>query len=191
MHQPMDRSQAATVLDRPGHFSSTLPEEAERIFVGLGANLGDRQATLQRALQALAALPGTELVRASALYRSAPWQAGGPDFLNAVAELRSSLSPRALLAALQGLEQTHGRERPYPNAPRTLDLDLLLFGQRVSAAPELLLPHPRLHLRGFVLVPLCELAPGLVVPGLGPLAPWLQQAHGQAVYRHGSFGAGP
>lgn len=191
MHQPMDRSHAATVLDRPGHFSSTSPEAAERIFVGLGANLGDRQATLQRALQALASLPGTELVRASALYRSAPWQAGGPDFLNAVAELRSSLSPRALLAALQGLEQTYGRERPYPNAPRTLDLDLLLFGQRVSAAPELLLPHPRLHLRGFVLVPLCELATGLVVPGVGPLAPWLQQALGQGVHRHGSFDAGP
>ena len=142
---------------------------AERVFVGLGANLGDPQATLKHALAALAALPQTEQVAQSSLYRTAPVQASGPDFINAVAELRTALQPQALLHALQAIESAHGRERPYRNAPRTLDLDLLLFGQRVVHEPGLEVPHPRLHERAFVLQPLLELAPTLVHPRLGSL----------------------
>ena len=143
--------------------------KAERVFVGLGANLGDAQATLKNALAALAALPQTERVAHSSLYRTAPIQASGPDFVNAVAELHTALEPQALLHALQAIESAHGRERPYPNSPRTLDLDLLLFGQRIVQEPGLEVPHPRLHERAFVLQPLLELAPLIVHPRLGPL----------------------
>jgi 2-amino-4-hydroxy-6-hydroxymethyldihydropteridine diphosphokinase len=143
---------------------------AERVFVGLGANLGDARATLNQAVAALAGLPGTRVVAASSLYRTAPVDAQGPDFINAVVELVTALEPPALLAALQGIEQQHGRKRPYRNAPRTLDLDLLLYGQRIVATPALTLPHPRMHQRAFVLQPLAELAPGLLHPTLGPIA---------------------
>jgi 2-amino-4-hydroxy-6-hydroxymethyldihydropteridine diphosphokinase len=153
----------------------------ERVFVGLGANLGDARATLHAAQQALAALPHTRVLQTSGFYRSAPVEAQGPDFLNAVTELRTELAPEALLQHLHACEQAHGRQRPYPNAPRTLDLDLLLFGKRVQATPALTLPHPRLHLRAFVLRPLLELAPGLQHPVLGDLAPWVQAAAGQEV----------
>ena len=155
----------------------------ERVFVGLGANLGDPRATLAAAVAALAGLPGTQLVRRSSDYRSAPVDALGPDFVNAVAELCTALSPAALLAALQALEQAHGRQRPYRHAPRTLDLDLLLFGQREVHTETLSLPHPRLHERAFVLVPLLELAPGTVHPRRGLLAPWAAGAAAQAVER--------
>ena len=132
------------------------------VWIGLGANLGDARAALQRARQALAQLPGTTLVASSGLYRSAPVQAEGPDFLNAVAELRTTLAPLALLQALQALEQAAGRERPYVNAPRTLDLDVLLWGpggHSVWELPGLSVPHPRLWERAFVLLPLAELLP--------------------------------
>ncbi|HRM93720.1 MAG TPA: 2-amino-4-hydroxy-6-hydroxymethyldihydropteridine diphosphokinase, partial [Alicycliphilus sp.] len=97
-------------------------------WIGLGANLGDARAALRSAVQAMATLPGTRLLRVSSLYRSAPVDAGGPDYLNAVAELDTTLAPLELLHALQRIEQAAGRERPYRNAPRTLDLDLLLYG---------------------------------------------------------------
>ena len=132
------------------------------VWIGLGANLGDARAALQSARQALAQLPGTTLVASSRLYRSAPVQAQGPDFLNAVAELRTTLAPLALLQALQALEQAAGRERPYVNAPRTLDLDVLLWGpggHSVWELPGLSVPHPRLLERAFVLLPLAELLP--------------------------------
>ena len=154
---------------------------AERVFVGLGANLGEAQATLKAALAALAALPQTQLVAQSSLYRTAPVQASGPDFVNAVAELRTDLDPPALLHALQAIEQAHGRLRPYRNAPRTLDLDLLLHGQRVLSEPGLDVPHPRLHQRAFVLQPLLELAPALEHPRLGPLQLLLAATANQAV----------
>ncbi len=141
----------------------------ERVFVGLGANLGDSRAAVEAALLQLSALPGTTLVARSALYRSAPVDAGGPDFINAVAELRTAMQPQALLHALQAIEQAHGRERPYRHAPRTLDLDLLMHGQQVLQTPTLTLPHPRLHQRAFVLLPLLELAPGLRHPERGAL----------------------
>jgi 2-amino-4-hydroxy-6-hydroxymethyldihydropteridine diphosphokinase len=145
---------------------------AERVFVGLGANLGNARATLDAAVSRLAALPGTCVVARSSLYRAAPFQAQGPDFFNAVVELATTLEPLPLLHALQAIELAHGRERPYRNAPRTLDLDLLLYGQRLLDGLELTLPHPRLHERAFVLEPLAELAPAHVHPQLGDLAPW-------------------
>jgi 2-amino-4-hydroxy-6-hydroxymethyldihydropteridine diphosphokinase len=142
----------------------------QRAYVGLGANLGDARATLRDALQRIAALPQTQLVRVSSFYRSAPVDAGGPDFVNAVAELSTELEPVALLRALQAIELDHGRERPYRNAPRTLDLDLLLHGDTVVPDPVLTLPHPRGHERAFVLRPLAEIAPDLLWPGHGPVA---------------------
>ena len=131
-------------------------------WIGLGANLGDRGAALARAVQALAGLPATRLVQVSGLYASAPIDAGGPDYLNAVAEVATQLAPLALLDALQAIEQAAGRERPYRNAPRTLDLDLLLQGDQSIACERLTLPHPRMGERAFVLLPLAEIAPGLV-----------------------------
>ena len=142
---------------------------AERVFVGLGANLGDPRATLARAVKEMAELPRTRLVAVSPSYRSAPMDAQGPDFINAVVELGTALTPRELLLALQSIEQAHGRERPYHHAPRTLDLDLLLYGQRIIRDPDLVVPHPRLHERAFVLRPLADLAPDLVHPALGRL----------------------
>ena len=157
--------------------------KTERVFVGLGANLGTPQATLQRALAALAALPQTRLVAHSSLYRTAPILATGADFINAVAELRTALQPHALLDALQAIELAHGRERPYRHAPRTLDLDLLLFGQRVVQEPGLEVPHPRLHERAFVLQPLLELAPMLMHPHLGSLQLLLAATVNQPIER--------
>ena len=134
-------------------------------FVGLGANLGDAEAALRQALAGLAALPGTRLARSSRFYRSAPVDAGGPDYLNAVAQLETSLPAPDLLRALQALEQAAGRERPYRNAPRTLDLDLLLYGSARIASAALTVPHPRWRERAFVLLPLRELAPERVEAG--------------------------
>lgn len=139
-------------------------------WIGLGANLGDRGAALARAVQALAALPATRNVRVSGLYASAPIDAGGPDYLNAVAELSTRLAPLALLDALQAIEQAAGRERPYRNAPRTLDLDLLAYGDQQLDSERLTLPHPRVGERAFVLLPLAELAPA-----------WVTEAQLQAV----------
>ena len=156
---------------------------AERVFIGLGANLGDAGAALTQALQELAALPGTRMVARSPLYRSAPVDATGPDFVNAVAELSTDLEPLPLLHALQAIERQHGRQRPYRNAPRTLDLDLLLYGQRVLNEPTLTVPHPRLHQRAFVLLPLLDLAPDLRHPLLGPVATLSAAVHGQAIER--------
>ena len=146
-----------------------------RAWIGLGANLGERTAALRQAVQALAALPGTCVLRTSSLYRSAPVDAGGPDYLNAVAEIATPLDAHALLAALQAIEQGAGRERPYRNAPRTLDLDILLYGNQCIATPQLTVPHPRMHERAFVLRPLAELAPQQV------LSQALQAVQGQAM----------
>lgn len=131
-------------------------------YVGLGANLGDARSALRLAVQAIAGLPETRLVRVSSLYASAPVDATGPDYLNAVALLETMLEPLALLHALQRVEDAAGRERPYRNAPRTLDLDVLLLGGLSCSSAELTLPHPRMRERAFVLVPLHEIAPGQV-----------------------------
>ena len=155
-------------------------------WVGLGANLGDARAALRGAVQAMAAMPGTRVLRVSSLYRSAPVDALGPDYLNAVAELATTLAPLELLHALQAMEQAAGRERPYRNAPRTLDLDLLLYGDQQLDGTVLTVPHPRMYERAFVLLPLAELAPALVgaqqlaavagqqVEPVAPAAQWLR-----------------
>lgn len=137
-------------------------------FVALGANLGDAQATVLRALDDLAVLPETRLLARSRLYRTAPHEASGPDFINAVVRIDTGLSAPDLLLGLQALEQAAGRERPYPNAPRTLDLDLLLYGDARIDSPHLTVPHPRIQDRAFVLFPLADVAPERVSP-----AAWL------------------
>ncbi|WP_310565227.1 2-amino-4-hydroxy-6-hydroxymethyldihydropteridine diphosphokinase [Hydrogenophaga sp.] len=133
-------------------------------YVALGANLGDAAQTLRDALHRLDHTPGLRLIHASSLYRTAPIDSSGPDYLNAVAEVSTTLTAPALLAALQAIELAHGRERPYRNAPRTLDLDLLLYGDARIESPALTVPHPRMGERAFVLVPLAEIAPNTVSP---------------------------
>ncbi|CAN1504685.1 FolK 7,8-dihydro-6-hydroxymethylpterin-pyrophosphokinase [Burkholderiaceae bacterium] len=128
-------------------------------YVGLGANLGDAGAALHTALGRLTQAPGVLVCRSSGWYRSAPVDATGPDYLNAVAELCTTLTAMDVLALLQALENQAGRERPYRNAPRTLDLDLLIYGDARIQAPTLEVPHPRMWCRAFVLLPLAELAP--------------------------------
>ena len=143
-----------------------------RACIAIGANLGQAHLTVTQAIQDLAQLPHTQLLRASSLYRSAPVEASGPDFINAVALVQTTLSPLALLHALQALEQQAGRERPYPNAPRTLDLDLIFHGDTQMQTSELTLPHPRWQSRAFVLLPLKEICPERV-----SAQDWLQVQH--------------
>ena len=131
-------------------------------YVALGANLGEAAAVVASAIDALNRLPDTRLEARSHLYRSAPVDAQGPDFINAVAAVSTRLTAPDLLLALQQLEQRAGRERPYRNAPRTLDLDLLLYGDARIDSPSLTVPHPRMMERAFVLIPLAEIAPDLV-----------------------------
>jgi 2-amino-4-hydroxy-6-hydroxymethyldihydropteridine diphosphokinase len=131
-------------------------------YIALGANLGDAQHQVQQALTALGQMPGTVLAQHSALYRTAPVDATGPDYINAVAEVHTTLTAPALLDALQALEQAAGRQRPYRNAPRTLDLDILLYGTARIDSERLTIPHPRMQERAFVLVPLADIAPGWV-----------------------------
>lgn len=128
-------------------------------YVSLGANLGDAAAAVRQAVSDLAQLPQTRLIAASDLYKTAPHDAQGPDFINAVAALETRLTAPDLLAALQHLERLAGRERPWHHAPRTLDLDLLLYGSAQVNSPVLTVPHPRLRERAFVLVPLAQVAP--------------------------------
>ena len=130
--------------------------------IGLGANLGDAPAMVRAAVAAIAALPQTQLLRASRLYASAPIDSSGPDYVNAVAQISTTLSAPALLAQLQNIEAAAGRERPYRNAPRTLDLDVLLYGDARISSPTLTVPHPRMRQRAFVLRPLADIAPALV-----------------------------
>ena len=127
-------------------------------FVALGANLGDAQGMLHWCMGQLDRLPGTRLTARSALYRSAPVDASGPDFINAVVALETTLCAPELLQQLQKLELMAGRERPYPNAPRTLDLDLLLYGEGQISSERLTVPHPRMNQRAFVLLPLADIA---------------------------------
>jgi 2-amino-4-hydroxy-6-hydroxymethyldihydropteridine diphosphokinase len=139
-------------------------------FVGLGGNLGDAVATLRSAVQALAGLPETRLLQASRLYRTPAWGLQQqPDFINGVAMLETQLDPRALLEALLGVERDFGRQREAASrwGPRTLDLDLLLYGDAVIDEPGLQVPHPHLHERAFALVPLLEIAPDILIPGQG------------------------
>ena len=149
----------------------------ETAYIAIGANLGDARQAVEDAIGALGRLPQSRLVARSSLYRTAPVDAGGPDFINAVVALDTDLAPHALLAKLQAIETAAGRERPYRNAPRTLDLDLLMHGDRVLDTPTLTLPHPRMQQRAFVLVPLAEIAPDRVTAGQ------LVAVAGQAIQR--------
>jgi len=146
-------------------------------YIALGANLGDAVRSLRDALAALAHAPGIRLVQASSLYRTAPIESSGPDYINAVAEVATTLTAPGLLAALQAIENGAGRERPYRNAPRSLDLDLLLYGSARILSPALTVPHPRMGERAFVLVPLREIAPGQVADAM------LATVSGQAIQR--------
>jgi 2-amino-4-hydroxy-6-hydroxymethyldihydropteridine diphosphokinase len=138
--------------------------DAVTAYVGLGANLGDPAQAVRAAIARIAQLPDTAVTRQSSLYRTAPVDAGGPDYVNAVVEISTRLAAPDLLALLQRLELGGGRESPYRNAPRTLDLDLLFFGSGRIDSARLQVPHPRLDERAFVLVPLAEIAPHLVSP---------------------------
>ena len=143
-------------------------------YVALGANLADPVAQIRAALEVLTHLPESRLLHASSLYRTAPVGIHHqPDFINAVAAFETTLSPQALLAALFTVEEQFGRRRDFHHAPRTLDLDLLLYDNDVIDSPRLQLPHPRMHLRAFVLAPLVEIAPNCRIPGRGTVSAWL------------------
>lgn len=154
-------------------------------YIGLGANLDDPAAQVERAIAELGRLPESRLAARSSLYATAPvGYAEQPDFINAVAALETHLSPRALLEAMLGIEHHHGRNRTFRNAPRTLDLDLLLYGQAHFHEENLSIPHPRMHERAFVLLPLQEIAPEIVIPGLGRAEGLLALCADQQVHRH-------
>ena len=150
-------------------------------YIGIGANLGDALANVDDAIARIKALPSTRLLASSSRYRTAPIDSSGDDYINAVACIDTSLGAHELLAALQGIELAHGRERPYRNAPRTLDLDVLLYGDQVINTPALQVPHPRMCERAFVLAPLLEIAPAAVVPGLGPAQQFARAVAGQQI----------
>jgi 2-amino-4-hydroxy-6-hydroxymethyldihydropteridine diphosphokinase len=153
-------------------------------FIGLGSNLADPVFQVSRALDALDNLPHTRVMLRSSLYRSAPvGYLAQPDFINAVAQLETELMPRALLAALLALEQECGRTREFCNAPRTLDLDVLLYDDLRHHEHGLTIPHPHMHLRAFVLQPLLEIAPDCVIPGVGPAAEAASHCAGQKLER--------
>ena len=151
-------------------------------YVALGANLADPVAQLRAALAELATLPESRLLKTSSLYRTAPVGIHGqPDFINAVAALETALCAQDLLAALFEIEARFGRRRDFHHAPRTLDLDLLLFDEQIIDSPQLQLPHPRMHLRAFVMAPLLEIAPDCRIPGRGTAAAWLPATRMQKI----------
>jgi 2-amino-4-hydroxy-6-hydroxymethyldihydropteridine diphosphokinase len=150
-------------------------------FIGIGANLGDARANVFDALARLAHLPHTKLLEYSSIYRSAPIDSSGDDYLNAVARIETALDAPALLEALHTIELAHGRERPYRNAPRTLDLDVLLYGDERIDLPTLHVPHPRMTARAFVLLPLLEIDPDVDIPGIGPARQFLAAVAGQDI----------
>lgn len=160
-------------------------------FVALGSNLGDPPAQIRSALRALAGLPETRLVRESSFYRNPP--EGGldqPAFVNAVAQIETCIAPRALLDRLLEIERSHGRMRDYPNAPRTLDLDIVLYGDRTVREEGLAVPHPRMLERAFVLVPLAEIAPDAVVPGKGRVVDLVRNVDASGMIRLTETGNG-
>jgi len=168
--------------------TASAPARLRRAVIGLGANLGEADAALRHAAAALLADAGAALVAASHIWTSAPVDSSGPDYRNAVLILDTPLAPPDLLARLQAIELDHGRERPYRNAPRTLDLDLLLsfvaadgdwLPETIADGARLIVPHPRMHERRFVLGPLAEIAPELVIPGHGRVADALAALTGQ------------
>ena len=153
-------------------------------YVGIGSNLEDPVGQVRAALAELDRMPHSRVVKKSSLYRSAPLgYADQPAFINAVAQLETGLPAERLLAELQAIEVQHGRQRSFPNAPRTLDLDLLLFGQSEMSTPALGIPHARMHERAFVLKPLLEISPAVAIPGRGPARALLEACQNQQVER--------
>lgn len=153
-------------------------------YVAIGSNLGRPVEEVEQALEDLGSIAQTVLVKRSSLYRSKPLgYADQPPFVNAVALLDTALPAERLLDALQAIEAQHGRRRSFANAPRTLDLDLLLYGDVVVDQPGLVVPHPRMHLRAFVLQPLLEIAAGIAIPGIGAAQAMLEQCGRQSVER--------
>lgn len=153
-------------------------------FIGLGSNLDYPSSQLERAFSDLGDMPGGRLVARSSLYRSAPvGYLDQPDFVNAVAQLETSLTPQELLKSLLDIEHRHGRERTFRNAPRTLDLDVLLYDDMKLHEHGLTIPHPQMHLRAFVLQPLLELAPDCMIPGVGSAELALDACAGQVLER--------
>lgn len=155
-----------------------------RAYIALGANIGDPIETLSQAVRAIAALPGTQLVKRSSWYRTAPvGYAAQPDFINAVVGVDTDLDPKQLLSALQAIEVELGRERSFADAPRTVDLDIVLFGTLTCTSAVLTVPHPRMHERAFVLAPLLEIDPDAQIPGRGPARQDLERCTGQRIRR--------
>lgn len=149
--------------------------------IGIGANLGDAQGTVEQAIIRLAALPASRLLAQSGLYLSAPIESSGDDYINAVVQISTSLSAHELLKALQEIELAFGRERPYRNAPRTLDLDLLLYGSEQIDHDDLTVPHPRMTERAFVLLPLLQVNPDAEIPGKGTARAFIELVRGQGI----------
>ena len=163
-----------------------MTRQASRItaYIALGSNLDRPELQIRNGLRALAATPETRLVTASSLYRSAPvGYRDQPDFVNAVACVETELKPRALLENLLAIERRHGRMREFPNAPRTLDLDIVLYGDLALDEPGLTIPHPRMGERAFVIVPLAEIAPDAIVPGRGRVRSLLAAVDAGSVVR--------
>lgn len=152
-------------------------------YIGIGANLGDASATVLQAIARMAQLAQMQLRAQSSLFQSAPIDAGGNDYVNAVIEVNTTLSAEELLQTMQELELAFGRERPYRNAPRTLDLDLLLYGNQQIDSTHLSLPHPRMTERAFVLLPLLQIAPLIQIPGKGSAQQFVAQVAAQAIHR--------
>jgi 2-amino-4-hydroxy-6-hydroxymethyldihydropteridine diphosphokinase len=156
----------------------------EAVYIGLGSNLANPRSQLENALQELDNLPETMVTAASSLYESAPMgPADQPDYLNAVACIATALEPLALLDALQALELVHQRLRQQHWGPRTLDLDILLYGERVIDEERLQVPHPHMHKRSFVLQPLLEISPEIAIPGRGAAAGWLPRCEALQIRR--------
>ncbi|MFS2116072.1 2-amino-4-hydroxy-6-hydroxymethyldihydropteridine diphosphokinase [Herbaspirillum frisingense] len=152
-------------------------------WIGIGGNLGDARATVEQAIARLAGLPQSRLMHSSSLYRTAPIDSSGDDYVNAVVLVSTTLPALELLHALQAIELQHGRERPYRNAPRTLDLDVLMYGNASIASAELTVPHPRMAQRAFVLAPMLEIDETVEIPGLGAARPFLDAITDQPVSR--------
>ena len=151
-------------------------------YIGLGANLGNAQSNVQAALESLKNHGNIELLAQSDFFRSAPWQAAGPDFINAVAKINTTLAPLQLLGELARIENELGRIRSYRNAPRLLDLDILLYADLQMSSELLSIPHPRMTERAFVMIPLLQIEPDLVVPGKGVLQDYLEQVKAQSIF---------
>lgn len=152
-------------------------------YVGIGANLGDARTAVENAIQQMNELPETRLTGQSSFFRTAPVDANGDDYVNAVARIETRLPAQILMNELQAIELASGRLRPFVNAPRTLDLDILLYGDQEISSESLIVPHPRLTQRAFALIPLLQIDPMIAIPGKGPAHHFAQTVAGQAICR--------